>query len=172
MKPIVSFSIKTGLAALGLVAGLAFPAMSAPMPPTAPATPNSPISSQILPVGEGYTNEWRWRRSNRNWHHDNYDRRNWNRREWHRRNWDRRGWYPRDHYRHYGGSGFYFGLGGFGMGLGAPVYRSYVAPRRVYRYGPANAHVQWCYARYRSYRAYDNTFQPNRGPRRQCRSPY
>ncbi|RVB59254.1 BA14K family protein, partial [Mesorhizobium sp. M7A.F.Ca.CA.004.06.1.1] len=35
-----------------------------------------------------------------------------------------------------------------------------------------NAHVQWCYDRYRSYRASDNTFQPNYGPRKECRSPY
>ncbi|MGX5828395.1 BA14K family protein [Mesorhizobium sp. 43Arga] len=35
-----------------------------------------------------------------------------------------------------------------------------------------NAHVQWCYDRYRSYRASDNTFQPNYGPRQECRSPY
>ncbi|MBZ9760676.1 BA14K family protein [Mesorhizobium sp. CA8] len=40
---------------------------------------------------------------------------------------------------------------------------------RVYR---GNSHVQWCYDRYRSYRASDNTFQPNSGPRRQCVSPY
>lgn len=31
-----------------------------------------------------------------------------------------------------------------------------------------NAHVQSCQNRYRSYRASDNTFQPNNGPRRQC----
>ena len=30
--------------------------------------------------------------------------------------------------------------------------------RQVY-YG-GNTHTRWCYARYRSYRAYDNTFQP------------
>ena len=35
-----------------------------------------------------------------------------------------------------------------------------------------SAHVQWCYDRYRSYRAWDNTFQPYDGPRRQCYSPY
>ena len=35
-----------------------------------------------------------------------------------------------------------------------------------------NAHVSWCYDRYRSYRASDNTFQPLNGPRRQCYSPY
>jgi hypothetical protein len=36
----------------------------------------------------------------------------------------------------------------------------------------SNAHYEWCYARYRSYRAWDNTFQPYNGPRRQCYSPY
>ncbi len=47
----------------------------------------------------------------------------------------------------------------------------YYAPRRVYR-GGGNTHVSWCYNRYRSYRAYDNTYQPYDGPRRQCYSPY
>lgn len=40
------------------------------------------------------------------------------------------------------------------------------------RYRGSNAHVEWCYARYRSYRERDNTFQPYNGPRRQCVSPY
>ena len=40
---------------------------------------------------------------------------------------------------------------------------------RVYE---GNSHVQWCYDHYRSYRSSDNTFQPNYGPRRECRSPY
>ena len=35
-----------------------------------------------------------------------------------------------------------------------------------------SAHVEWCYDRYRSYREWDNTFQPYNGPRQQCRSPY
>ncbi len=33
-------------------------------------------------------------------------------------------------------------------------------------------HIQWCYDRYRSYRASDNTYQPYHGPRQQCYSPY
>lgn len=37
---------------------------------------------------------------------------------------------------------------------------------------PVDAHAEWCHARYRSYRAWDNTFQPYNGPRRQCISPY
>lgn len=49
-------------------------------------------------------------------------------------------------------------------------------PPPVYRGQPAirlsDAHVRWCYDRYRSYRATDNTFQPYNGPRRACRSPY
>ncbi|MEL6503714.1 MAG: BA14K family protein [Pseudomonadota bacterium] len=43
------------------------------------------------------------------------------------------------------------------------------APRRVYR---GNAHTNWCYRRFRSYRAYDNTYQPYSGRRRACISPY
>ena len=45
------------------------------------------------------------------------------------------------------------------------------APRRIYR-GGGNAHVAWCSQRYRSYRAYDNSYQPYNGPRRECVSPY
>ncbi|NKL02345.1 hypothetical protein GFM02_29830 [Rhizobium leguminosarum bv. viciae] len=33
-------------------------------------------------------------------------------------------------------------------------------------------HYDWCARRYRSYSAYDNSFQPYGGPRRQCYSPY
>ena len=33
------------------------------------------------------------------------------------------------------------------------------------------SHVDYCYSRYRSYRASDNTYQPNAGPRRQCVGP-
>ncbi|EHK79350.1 Lectin-like protein BA14k [Sinorhizobium meliloti CCNWSX0020] len=34
------------------------------------------------------------------------------------------------------------------------------------------AHIEWCFDHYRSYRAYDNTYQPYLGPREQCWSPY
>jgi hypothetical protein len=38
---------------------------------------------------------------------------------------------------------------------------------------PAGAHEEWCYARYRSYRVDDNSYQPfDGGPRRACSSPY
>ncbi|MBL4600222.1 MAG: BA14K family protein [Rhizobiaceae bacterium] len=52
----------------------------------------------------------------------------------------------------------------------APVYRE---PRRVYQErGYSNRHLDWCFGRYRSYREYDNSYQPYNGPRRLCRSPY
>jgi len=91
------------------------------------------------------------------------------------------GWYPR-HYRgdrwyprHYRGDrwpprGYRFqGPSGFYLEFNVPSAR-YVQPRRVVRSG--NSHVSWCYARYRSYRAWDNSFQPYHGPRRECVSPY
>jgi len=70
---------------------------------------------------------------------------------------------------------FWFPAGAFvagaiiGSAISGPRY--YEPPRRHYRAG-GNAHVRYCYNRYRSYRAWDNTFQPYNGPRRQCRSPY
>lgn len=96
-----------------------------------------------------------------------------------------RGW----RYRHYDV---------FGPGLAAGVLSGVIlggmlGPYDAYDYGPgyyvvpppvyvprgtdrvaglSQAHYDWCYARYRSYRAYDNTFQPYHGPRRPCFSPY
>jgi len=77
--------------------------------------------------------------------------------------------YYRPGYRRYGD--FWFPGAAFLAGAlitGAIADR----PRVVYRSGNGSAHVQWCYDRYRSYRDWDNTFQPYNGPRRQCYSPY
>ena len=75
----------------------------------------------------------------------------------------------------YYGSGYY-DQGYYNQGYyGGPTYYRprYYAPR-YYRqtYYGGNAHTSWCYARYRSYRAYDDTFQPYHGPRQICISPY
>ena len=55
-------------------------------------------------------------------------------------------------------------------------HRRVYQPRRVYQqrrtYRLSHAHTNWCYNRYRSYREWDNTFQPYHGPRRACYSPY
>ena len=92
------------------------------------------------------------------------DRRWRDRRHYRDRHWDPRHHHrpppPRRHYRH--GPSVHFGWS-------APVYR-HVAPRPRIR--ASSNHVNWCYNRYRSYRASDNTYQPYNGPRRQCYSPY
>lgn len=92
---------------------------------------------------------------------------------------DRHGWY-RGHrgYRQYRrgyrrhSDGWWYPLAAFGAGAiigGAIANESYARPRYE---GINPRHTEWCYARYRSYRAYDNTFQPYGGPRQQCYSPY
>lgn len=53
----------------------------------------------------------------------------------------------------------------------APTYRAPTYRAPAYRTA-SQAHMRWCQDRYRSYRAYDNTFQPYYGPRQQCISPY
>ncbi|MBX5149062.1 BA14K family protein [Rhizobium lentis] len=73
--------------------------------------------------------------------------------------------YYRPGYRRY--NGYWYPLAAFGAGA-VVVAPRYVAPAP--RMG--SAHVAWCANRYRSYRAYDNTFQPYNGPRQQCYSPY
>lgn len=67
--------------------------------------------------------------------------------------------YYRPGYRYY--SGFWYPAVAFGV---------VVAPRVVVG-GRQMSHVRWCQMRYRSYRASDNTYQPDDGPRRQCVSP-
>ncbi len=70
---------------------------------------------------------------------------------------------------------FGWALGGFAAGA---IIGGLAAQPRYYGgyYGGGSygggGHVSWCYARYRSYRAYDNTYQPYYGPRRVCVSPY
>jgi hypothetical protein len=45
--------------------------------------------------------------------------------------------------------------------------------RTLYRVQNLSAdHVDWCYARYKSYRAKDNTYKPEKGPRKTCVSPF
>lgn len=75
----------------------------------------------------------------------------------------RRGW------REY--NGWWFPPAAFALGLAFGNNRRYVDPPRRYRDFP-RAHYRWCDRKYRSYRHWDNTYQPYHGPRRQCWSPY
>ncbi|MDN2566132.1 BA14K family protein [Aquibium sp. A9E412] len=90
-----------------------------------------------------------------------------------RRHWRRGGRHgSRHHWRPRGRSGIF-------LYFGVPdtyVRPRYVRPRYVRpgyaRPGLPAAHVRWCDRRYKTYRAWDNTFQPYHGPRKACRSPY
>ncbi|HEV7321081.1 MAG TPA: BA14K family protein [Ensifer sp.] len=102
-----------------------------------------------------------------------YDRHN---RDGYYRNGNYRDGYYRDryrrHYRDYDDNNVGAIIGGLAAGaiIGGLINqpRYYNQPRVV----GTSDHTRWCYARYRSYRAYDNTYQPYSGSRRQCYSPY
>ncbi|MGX9575458.1 BA14K family protein [Mesorhizobium sp. f-mel] len=145
-----------------------------------------PVNAQpiYVPLGQNVSSDVqtvdhrRWRRfdGDRDFSRRDFSRRDFSRRDF-RRSFSRDdGRYWRGHrgyrswrrgYRRHGD--YWFPLAAFATGAlitGAIINNQY---RPVYRGG---SHVEWCYSRYRSYRAYDNTYQPYYGPRRQCISPY
>lgn len=164
MKSMVSKLAMAGLLMISAVAGT----VSTASAQLAPAGPRAAIAIDRSAAPAGFEQVQ---------YRDHHDRR-WDReRRWQRhdgRRFDRRDYRDyrrdRDYYRYHRGPSVYFGLG--------PSYRyvepRYAAPRYVAprARGYASNHVNWCYNRYRSYRASDNTFQPNYGPRRQCYSPF
>lgn len=99
-----------------------------------------------------------------------------------RRNWDRddRRYYKgyrgyRDHRPGYRRSddGWWYPLAAFGAG--AIIGGAIASPPAVYRQPRvtyASSHIEWCSMRYRTYRAYDNTYVPRVGYRAPCISPY
>jgi hypothetical protein len=183
MSKLFSIWLRPGLLAAGLVSCMMAPVAAGAMPMPQLQAPPSAVT-QVRDAdrpGTPASDLWLLRRQHGNWARGNdrwdgrrqwnNDNRNWRRDSWRSRDnprWRDDSWRDRRHYR--GGSGFYFGLGV------VPSYNyyvapRYVAPRRSYR-AASSAHVRWCYDRYRSYRAWDNTYQPYNGPRRQCYSPY
>ncbi|MER9688786.1 BA14K family protein [Mesorhizobium sp. M0139] len=196
MSSLFSSTVKSGLLALGLFSGLTAPSAAGPILQPDLSVPASTALSDITPVRDSWAGgndrrsfyDWQWRRHDSrrfagsgNWNNGNWNGGNWNGGD----NWRWR------HHRHHRGRDFDTGaaavLGlGLGLGLGSIYNNGYYnngyyndgyyvqpAPRRYYRTQRlSSAHVQWCYDRYRSYRAWDNTFQPYGGPRQQCWSPY
>ncbi|OLP56851.1 hypothetical protein BJF92_12335 [Rhizobium rhizosphaerae] len=147
-------------------------ALSLPVAMPTQAMPRAPVvapeaSSDVIRVDD----HRRWRPHhgyNRGWRHD---RGGWR----HDRGWDRRhrhyGWrHDRSYRHHYRDWGVPLGALAAGAIIGGAIAAP-PPPRRVYR-SVGGSHVNWCSARYRSYRAYDNSYQPYNGPRRQCYSPY
>ncbi|HMQ58709.1 MAG TPA: BA14K family protein, partial [Rhizobiaceae bacterium] len=70
-------------------------------------------------------------------------------------------------YRRHNDGWFYppaaFIIGGIIVDSVRRANRSHALPAR---------HYAWCDRRYKSYRAWDDTFQPYHGPRRTCNSPF
>jgi len=145
--------------------------------PVAPAFAQAAGANEFGPWGNDRYDGRRIIREGRDWR----DGREWrgprdgwrDGRRWHG---ERRGWYNghrgyrerRSGYRYH--DGWWFPPAAFALGaiVGGAIANEPV--RRVYNY--SQEHIQWCYGRYRSYRASDNTFQPYNGPRQQCYSPY
>ena len=75
-----------------------------------------------------------------------------------------RRYYRDGYYRRRNGDDFGAAIGG--LAVGAIIGGIIASQPRVRATG--SSHVNYCYSRYRSYRASDNTYQPNYGPRRQC----
>ena len=146
MKPNCWSLARKGLIAFGLAAAFAAPTMAAPLTPL--NLPAAPVvgNADVVPVSR------RCRGDDRCFGRHHVKRKHWRR-----------------HHRRHHRPSIYFNFS-------VPSYHYYeprYVPRRVYRsYGLSQAHIAWCYDRYRSYRHWDNSFQPYHGPRKQCWSPY
>ena len=150
--------IKGGFAAV--IGSVMFATTFVPAPTIAMplAKPGLAQSSDVLQVQD------------RRGRHDSRNRdRNRNRHGWH--NGHRGSRHHRRGYRRHS-DGWWYPMAAFGAGaiIGGAIANS--NNNRVHDAGINPRHFQWCYSRYRSYRSWDNTFQPNHGPRRQCYSPY
>ena len=168
MKNFLSSLFATVIAA-AVAATSAVPVNAAPIfVPKAQAIQSDAGQSNVIQVQDGFRYKKRLRRGN-NWNGD-----------WNNNNVRRSGnygWYKGHRgypYRRYRNdryhNGLWFPAGAFIAGalIGGAIANN----NNTYYRGGGSSHVQWCYDRYRSYRAYDNTFQPYNGPRRLCYSPY
>ncbi|TKT58047.1 BA14K family protein [Rhizobiaceae bacterium LC148] len=136
--------------------------------------PSIPELRRVLRDREDRRDRREWRRDDRReWRRD--DRREW-RRDWRGDRRDRYGWYNghrgyrdwrRGYRRHR--DGWWYPLAAFGAG--AVIGGAIASQPRVVTGLPAR-HVDWCSARYRTYRVSDNTYVPRAGVRAECRSPY
>ena len=165
MKKIVSGVLATALSASFVAASL-LPAEAAPA--YVPQTQN--MSSNVQAID--YKPWMKKRHGNRDFGNRDFSRRDFVRRDMRRSdnneywNGHRGSRHWRNGYRRHGD--LWFPLAAFATGA---IITGAIVNDRPRSYG-GNAHVQWCYDHYRSYRASDDTFQPNYGPRKLCNSPY
>jgi hypothetical protein len=154
-----ALSLSAAVGLMPLVSSTAAPMLTAPMA-------ISPEGISDLQKAQ-HRKDWRRKKPNnhRNYRGKSHQRGYWN---GHRGQKHRRSGYRRH------SDGLWYPLAAFGLGaiIGGAI-ASQPQPAPAYRGRVmSNAHVQWCYGNYRSYRASDNTFQPYNGPRQQCHSPY
>lgn len=148
------------------------PANAAPIAAPRIAADNGVINVQMSRAAQEWGGQ-RYYRGDRRWRGDGVRHGGYYRGDgWYN---GHRGYRHRRHgYRHY--NGWWYPAGAFVAGaiIGGALNNQppRYSERRYYRQGGGNAHVSWCYDRYRSYRQSDNTFQPYNGPRQQCYSPY
>lgn len=154
------------------ISGL-IPANAAPTTAPRISADNSVIKIQMRRAGEEFTNwpeERRMGRIDRRWRGDGVRPGTYYRDGWHN---GYRGYrHRRPGYRYH--EGWWFPAGAFiaGAVIGSTLSQPRYTERRYIRRSTSSSHVEWCYDRWRSYREYDNTYQPYNGPRRQCYSPY
>jgi hypothetical protein len=142
MKKLAIIVLTVATTFTGIAPAQAFPTI---------ARPDVPQASNVEQV-QYYRRHWnRYRYDDDRWRHRDYDD----------------GWRYRRYHRH-NNAGAIIG----GLAAGAIIGGIISAQRQPrYYYAGGSYHTRWCYSRYRSYRAYDNTYQPYYGPRRQCVSP-
>jgi hypothetical protein len=145
----------TGLCATTLAASFALPVSAAPLfVPKAPESARPDVQNVQLTIQLGESRR-DWRRDGRRWRND--DRHYYRGYRGHRE-------YRHGYKRH--SDGWWYPAAAFVAGA---IITGAIANNNR---SSGSAHVDWCYDRYRSYRASDNTFQPYSGPRQRCYSPY
>lgn len=154
MKKVAVIFVALATTFVGVAPAHAFPGVAGPGV-AGIATPQAKMP------GVEEVRDRRWKKRSHNRHSWRNDHRR-NHRYSHNRHWR---YNDRYHHRHN-----YAGAIIGGLAAGAIIGGLANAQPRAY-YG-GNSHTSWCYNRYRSYRAYDNTYQPYYGPRRLCVSPY
>lgn len=149
-------SIGVAVLALSLVAGSVTPSVAAPA--ISGEYQVAQVQFRALDGRDRYDRrDWRDRRDHRAWRESRHEWRGY------------RGYRDRrDGYRRHS-DGYWYPLAAFGA---AAIIGSAIANGNSGKVTVYDRAAEWCAARYKSYRASDNTYQPYSGPRVQCDSPY